>query len=279
MTDAVTDDSKAGTIRSVERAIAILKTFTGDSPEQTASEICRKASLNKSTIHRFLKTLEAGGFVVQVEGSRRYRLGLGLVELGNLALEHFEIREIARPFLREAAHRSGASVHLAQLADREVIYIDKLDNSHSGVRINTTIGTRRPLHCTGLGKVLLAAMDQSTFEHIASTLDLRRYTPTTIGSLAELAEQCAQVRECGYAIDDGEFNELVKCVAAPIHDRNNHVVAAISLALPGVQVDSPRFREMIQVALDTVQTISAALGYRPKVMSQKNAGQKNRRNE
>ncbi len=247
-------------IRAVERAIAILKAFSPASPELGVTDLARKLGLHKSTVHRLLVTLERAGFVLQDAVTGRYRLGLPLFELGSLVITNMELRQVARPFIEEAHRASGETVHLAILDEGEVVYIDKIESTR-GVRMYSMVGRRAPAHCTGLGKALLAALPGAVLDQVMQRRGLRAYTARTLTSAEAVRNHLAIVRQRGYAIDTGEHEELVRCAAAPIFDHTSHVVAAVSVAAVGVDVESLRFKEYVVLVRKCARSISEALGH------------------
>jgi DNA-binding IclR family transcriptional regulator len=245
-------------IRAVERAAAILKAFSPTAPSLGVTELARRLALHKSTVHRLLTTLEHEGFVVQDAGGR-YRLGLQLFELGSLVVNSMELQKIARGPLEEAHRACGETVHLAILDEGEVVYIDKIESTRQ-LRMHSLIGRRSPAHCTGLGKVLLAWLPAEALDQIIRR-GLRTYTSRTISSPGALRNHLALVRQRGYAIDDGEHEELIRCAAAPVFDHTGAVVAAVSIASVGVDVESARFKEYIGLVQSCSRSISQALGH------------------
>lgn len=256
--------SASNAIRAVERAAAILKAFSPITPSLGVSELARRLALHKSTVHRLLTTLEHEGFIVQDAGGR-YRLGLQLFELGSLVVNSMELQKIARGPLEEVHRACGETVHLAILDEGEVVYIDKIESTHQ-LRMHSLIGRRSPAHCTGLGKVLLAWLPAPALDQIIRR-GLRTYTSRTISSPDTLRNHLALVRQRGYAIDDGEHEELIRCAAAPVFDHTGAVVAAVSIASVGVDVESARFKEYVRLVQSCTQAISQALGHGRAVAS------------
>lgn len=247
-------------IHAVERAIAILRTFSPEAPSLGVSDLARRVGLHKSTVHRLLATLERQGFVVQDAAGGQYRLGLQLLELGTLVLAGIELRKVARRHLEEVHHACGETVHLAILDEGEVVYIDKLDGTR-GVRMYSSIGRRSPAHCTGLGKALLAWQPAGVLEQIIQRRGLLAYTSRTITSPETLRDHLALVRLRGYAIDNGEHEEFIRCAAAPVFDHTGQVAAAVSIAAVGVDVESPRFQEFASLVQQSARTVSETLGH------------------
>ena len=173
---------------------------------------------------------------------------------------NMELRRVARPHLEEANDACGETIHLGILDEGEVIYIDKIDSTKK-IRMHSQVGGRAPAHCTGLGKVLMAALSAADLERILQQRGLRAYTARTLTSPEGVRNHLAIVRQQGYAVDTGENEELVHCTAAPIFDHTNHVIAAVSIATVGVDVESRRFKEYIELILKVSKAISEDMGH------------------
>lgn len=251
-------DSKA--TQSVERAMAILTCFSPTQPELALTDLSLRLGLHKSTVHRLLKTLQAGGFVDQDHKSGRYRLGLRLFELGSIVLNTLEVRARARPFLEALQQRTGETVHLAILDEGQVVYLDKLDGSKA-VQMYSRVGRRAPAHCTGLGKALLAFLPAEEVQAIIRENGLPRFTSRTLTTWQSLRRELERIRRQGYAIDRGEHEEIIHCAAAPIRDHTGRVVAAVSVAAIAVEVDSPDFQGYIREVKAAAERVSEAMGY------------------
>lgn len=253
---------EAPSIRAVERAIAILRAFSPATPLLGLTELSRKLGLHKSTVHRLLATLEREGFVLEDAATGRYRLGLPLLELGSLVTTNMELRQVARPFLEETHRVCGETVHLGILDEGEVVYIDKIESTQR-VRMYSQVGRRAPAHCTGLGKALLASLPPSAVDQLVQRHGLRGYTARTLTSADALRNQLAIIRQQGYAVDYGEHEDLIRCAAAPISDYTGHCIAAVSIAVVGIDIESARFEEYVALVRNCAHGISEALGYRP----------------
>ncbi|MBI3743432.1 MAG: IclR family transcriptional regulator [Chloroflexi bacterium] len=244
----------------MERAMRVLKCLSQHTAGLTLSEISREVDLHKATALRLLKTLEQGGFATTGNG-KAWRLGSAFLDIRTRAIGQHDIRDVARPLMDEAAQRARVTVHLAILVDGAVVYIEKSEpRDDLPLRINTQVGTRRPMHCTALGKLMAAFQDPRQVEHILEAAGTPRFTPQTITSLSVLRRELARIRRDGYAVDDREMNELVVCAAAPVRDAAGSVVAAVSISTFGTAVQSPRFRALIQDVTALADRISAALG-------------------
>jgi DNA-binding IclR family transcriptional regulator len=223
--EAVGSEPQTGT--SVAKAMALLWAFDRATPIGV-SELARKANLTKSTAFRLLSTLEQGQLVERVSG--RYRLGTGLFELGN-QVSYCSPRglcDVAHPFLEDLYELTHETVHLAVVDCLDVLYIDKIFGRHP-VRSPSRVGGRAPLHCTALGKALLAAGEP---EVVCSVLSdhLQCRTPYTITDAARLEDALAQVRRDGTAFDREEAELGLTCVSAPVYNRRGATVAAISVS-------------------------------------------------
>lgn len=248
-------------IRSVQRTMTLLRAFTLQHPQLGLTELAQRLRLHKSTVHRILATLQRDGFVAQDAVSGKYQLGLPLFELGSLVINTMEIRPQARAYLGEIHEACGETVHLAILDEGDVVYIDKIESTRR-VRMYSQVGRRAPAHCTGLGKVLLAWLPDPALNQVLERKGLPAFTSRTITSPKELREELAQIRKQGFAIDSGEHEELVRCAAAPVYDHTGQVVAAVSIAAVGVEIDSHRFADLITLVTHGTQQISEAMGRR-----------------
>lgn len=218
-------------IRSVERALTILRLFLACDEDLSGSDISRRIDLPQSTTFRLLQTLAAGGFVEQARGLNRYRLGVTCLELGNAFLKRSDLRQRALGLLQALRDETGETVHLAVFADREVVYLEKLAGLHAIGLMGSRVGGRSPAYCTGLGKALLAYLPEEEIRRHLGSGPLTRYTPTTITDIDLLLEELAAIRARGYAVDNQEHEPGVVCVAAPIFDSGG-IAAAVSVSGP-----------------------------------------------
>lgn len=244
--------------RAVHRVAAILRCFDRDNPQLTLTDIAARIDLNRATTHRFISSLETEGLLARVGRSRKYQLGPTLVALGGIALKQFELRDVALPFLERLSVASGHTVHLAMLEEDSVVYLEKIEPPASQIQIRSQVGSRRPLHCTALGKAMLSTLPEQEFSAVLERLDFRRYTSTTITSPSLLREEIAVTRQRGWALDNHELNELLVCVAASL-DTNGQNRAAISITMIGAEVGSVRFHEACDSVRAAAAEISAAL--------------------
>lgn len=229
-------DEQRYIIRSVSRALELLKIFSGVESELSLAEVSRCVNLNRSTTFRLLVTLQALGYLEQNPETRRYRLGVTCLELGSVFLNQSDMRKEALPILNGLRDEYKETVHLARLAGSEVVYLERLEGLLPIGIMGSRVGGRAPAHCTGLGKAMLAYLPESEIRQLYAESGLPRFTPTTITDLTELLRELASIRERGYAMDNEEHEPDVKCVAVPIWNYRQKVVGAISVAGPAGRI-------------------------------------------
>jgi IclR family acetate operon transcriptional repressor len=242
-------------LSSVSKALSLLDAFTLEQPELSLVQIARQAGIHKSSAFRLLATMEAQGFVEKDPVSHGYRLGWKLAELAGRLLGRYELRELAAPHMEQLARESGEIVHLSILDGAEIVYLEKKGRSQP-LTVSTTIGGRSPAHASAMGKVLLASLAEGEMRRVLRGLSLRRFTPTTITDRRKLARELSAIRRQGYALDDEETFPGIRCVAAPLRDREGRVVAALSVTAPTQRMGARRQSEIRQWVTDTAARIS-----------------------
>lgn len=249
-------------IRAVDRGLQVLSVLSDGKP-RTLTELSEAMALNSSSTFRFLATLAFHRYVERNEQTGEYHLGLACLELARAYLGGSDIRRAALPHLEKLRDDSTETVHLAVLDKMEVVYLEKLHGLHAVGLMTSRVGGRSPAYCTGLGKALLAYTDPEKVRAYFSRVGLHRYTSTTIHSVDELLAHLEQVRGQGYALDQGEHETEIRCVAVPIFDLRGQVVAALSIAGPAGRLDPLQTKqELIDKAVQAAAAISARLGYR-----------------
>lgn len=255
----------------VDRVVDILEAFPKYGPELGVSDISRLLGLKKATAHRLLSALRRRGLVTQDPVSRRYRLGLKLWELGSMATSQVDWVHRVKPYLQQLTDETGETSHLAVLSDGQVLYVEKVESPRS-LRIPSQVGRRLPVHCTAIGKALVAFLPDEVLESIVAHRGLVRFTSNTITDLDRLRNELAIARERGYTTDNEEIEEGLACIGAPIRDHSAHVVAAISIAGPASRVRSERMGEHIRAVVAAANSISKMLGCPPELLRQAPAG-------
>lgn len=241
--------------QSLTRALQILIEL-GEG-ERSLDQLATTLAVHKTTAMRLLHTLEAERFVRR-DDRHRYQLGSRLFALGSAALEQHAIRDTAMPFLtRLAAETGGQAVHLATYESGSAIYVAKVESTHS-VRMYSRIGLPAALHCTAVGKVLVAALPPGEREAVVSGIDFRRFTDRTITDAEEYSRVLTRTREQGWAEDAAEHETFINCVGAPVRDETGRVIAAVSVSVPDVILPRDGVRALVPQLLAATEAISTA---------------------
>lgn len=242
----------------MERAFQLLDVLARS--DAGVSELARATGLHKATVHRLLRTLRALGLVELGPHGTRYRLGLRLLELGGRVLARLDLRDVARPYLAELRDRTRLTVHMAILDGTEVVYVEKLD-SPANLRMASFVGTRNPAYCTALGKAILAALPEPELQAVLADTRFVARTPNTITTPQALRQELEATRARGYAVDNVENEEGIRCVGAAVYSHTGRVVASISASGPIFSVTDETLEDLGRQVADTARQISRALGY------------------
>ena len=228
---------KTQSVPALERALLILEYLAKSRHGVTLSQLTRKLELPKSTSHALLLTFERCGYVQRDEATGRYRLGTTLYALANMALSGISLRDQAAPFLYKLMQDTGLTVHLAILEHGEALLIDRIEPSGTP-KVATWVGKRMGLHCTAVGKALIAYLPETEVEEFVRKQGLMRHNENTIASMKRLKQVCESVQQLGYSIDDEEEELGVRCIGAPVFNWQRDAVAAISVSGPVAQLDN-----------------------------------------
>ncbi|WP_067719833.1 IclR family transcriptional regulator [Nocardia yamanashiensis] len=245
--------------QSLQRALTLLVQL-GEEPK-SLDQLAVTLGVHKSTVLRLLQTMEAERFVTH-DSEHRYRLGTRLFELANHSLEGRDVRTIARPHLAALNHDTGQTVHLATYESGEAVYIDKLDATHS-VRMYSRIGRPAALHCTAVGKILVAGLPREQWAGIAQRLDYRKFTERTIRDPQQYLAELELVASQGFAEDHEEHESFINCVAVPIRNGTGAVVAALSMSVPDMLLDHDQVLGLLPRVRATGEAVSTELGWSP----------------
>ena len=224
------------------------------------SEIVFSNNFPKSSVHRILKILLTTGYLVYEEESKKYRGGLKLARLGAKVIENFDLRNIIRPHLQKLHEDTGHTCHVGIENDGRGVYLDKIESRDYGIRLFSEIGKDFPLHCTGLGKVLLAYLPQSRQIQIINEKNLVAFTDKTLTEPDKLIEELIKIKKNGYALDMEEITRGIMCVAAPIINFNQQIIAGISVTFPSFVAKENGLKKEIQAVTKYSKDISALLG-------------------
>jgi IclR family transcriptional regulator, acetate operon repressor len=250
-------------VQSVARAIEIVKSFSWERPERGVNELARELGLHKSTVSRLMMTLECGGLLARDPVTDRYRLGIDLIGLASQVISHLDVREIARPYLRELADNCQETVNLVVLDAGQVVNLEQFVPPARRVMNIGWIGRRMPPHCTAAGKVLLAHLPSEDVDRVLP-VELERFTPQTITDRRQLRLELVRTLEQGYAVVEEELEEGLNAIAAPIYDYQGEVTAAVSAAGPAYRVTPAHFSHLAEQLIQTSSAISRRLGHSPR---------------
>ncbi len=251
---------KGKVIHSIDRTLQILELFSLQKPEWGISEISRELNLYKSSIHNTLYTLFKRGFVSKNPDNGKYRLSIKFFELGSIVLENIDLRKIAHPYMEQLAKEFNETVHLGILSEGEVVSIEQ-EKSNQTLQPQIYIGRRAPLHCTGVGKVLLAFLNEEEIDRIIREKGLKKFTNNTITDAFQLKKELRKIRNLGYAIDNMEHESGVRCIAAPIKDYQGNIIASMSLSGPAFRIEEDRIPYIKERVIYYCRLISQAMGY------------------
>ena len=247
-------------VQVLDRALAIIDTLAGEGPDASLMELSEKLQLHKSTVHRLLMILERHRIVERQPHTGRYQLGLRLFELGSVAIARFNIRERARPHLQRLVIEVDETVHLCVLDSGEVLYLDKIEPSRS-VRMASRIGRRNAVHCSAVGKVMLAHLPEREVDQIIEQRGLPRLTTKTMVTIADLKADLKATLKRGYAIDNEEAEEGLRCVGAAILGRNGRPLGAISTSAPSFRLPLDRVPLVAAGVCAAARALSEESGY------------------
>jgi DNA-binding IclR family transcriptional regulator len=245
-------ESTVSEIQALARGLQILDILEGSTEGIRVTDAADKLGLDKSSVSRLMKTLANYGYAHQNPETRRYHLGARVISLGQSLLRRNTLRDHARPYLRMLVQRTGECAHLAVLSQNRALYIDQVDTS-APLRVSAGVGTQAPLHCTALGKVLLAFANTS----IPDTLPA--HTARTITDPDMLRLQLEQIRRQGYATDDEEFEYGARCIAVPIFDVDDQLAGALGISGPVGRLALERIPELANTVKRTGEELTAQL--------------------
>lgn len=245
-------------LQTADRALEILEILAHEG--MTATDIQNRMGLNKSTVHRLMMTLLKRGFVERNDQSGIYQIGLKMVEISSIRLNHIELKTEASPYLHQLANKVNQSVQLAIMDEGQAVFIEKVEKYQS-FHMYCQIGKRIPLYCSGVGKALLLDKSDLEIREILKETAFEAFTDHTYTDMATLLEDLKLSRIKGYAKDSAEHEENVYCVAMPIYDYRGKIVAAASVtgfSEKVYAVEGEKARKALKITCDA---ISKRLGY------------------
>ena len=250
-------DAAKNPIQVIERMMRLLEVLAQHPEPLALKQIAKDTGLHPSTAHRILSSMAADRLVDRVEPGS-YRLGMRLLELGNLVKSRISVRELALPLMRELHAATGETVNLSVRHDDEIVYVERTSSGRSAMRVVHVIGARASLHATAAGKLFLLEDGPSRMRDYARRTGLAAHTKNTLSNSALLERELERIRRQGWATDNEEAELGVRCVAAGIRDDAGRLVAALSLSTPAERM-KPQWGPLVK---ETAERISAAIGHR-----------------
>lgn len=253
------DESK-GKVKSLSKAIDILDILSASRRGLSLSELSERSGFPKSTTHALASTMRDRGLLRQLQNGD-YALGMRLFEYGSAVSRGFDISELSRPYLESLSSLTGANSVISLLDGESAVSFDYAVSS-SGVQILPEIGVRLPLHCTSQGKLMLAHLPQSKVQSLYRRQPLRQFTRHTITEIEVLWQKLAEIRESGYAVEDGEYKVGLRSVSAPVFDAGGEVRYALTTIGFFRRVSADDFVNAVNMTVDQAKMLSTALGFR-----------------
>jgi DNA-binding IclR family transcriptional regulator len=246
------------TVQVIERMFTLIDVLASREEAISLKEISEKTGLHLSTTHRLLNDLATGRFVDRPQPGS-YRLGMRLLELGNLVKSRLNVRDVALVPMRELHKLIQQPVNLSMRQGDEIVYIERTYSERSGMQVVRAIGGRAPLHLTSVGKLFLAADDPQKVRAYATRTGLSGHTKNSLTQLTTLERELSKVRQYGNARDNEELELGVRCMAAGIHDDQGTLIAGLSISAPAGRMEE----QWLAKLQATAREISTTLGHKP----------------
>ena len=245
-------------IQVIERMMKLLDVLSYHPDPVSLKQLALETGLHPSTAHRILAAMATSGFVERADAGA-YRLGIRLLELGNVVKSRISIRAAAMPLMQRLHLQIGESVNLGVRQGDEIVYVERTSSGRSSIRVVHLVGARAPLHVTAVGKLYLADESPQELREYARRTGLPGFTPTSLTTIAALEREVERARRHGIAFDNEEIEPGLRCIAAGVRDDSGELVAGLSVSAP-VERHSPDWAAMVK---ETAEAISLAIGYQP----------------
>ncbi|MBP8852932.1 DNA-binding transcriptional regulator KdgR [Aeromonas allosaccharophila] len=252
-------DNSPDSVSSVLKVFGILQALS-EQKDIGVTELSQRIMMSKSTVYRFLQTMKTLGYVNQEGETDKYTLSLKLFELGGRALEHQDLIQIADVQMYRLGKLTKETLHLGALDENSVVYLHKIDSEYN-LRMYSRIGRRCPLYSTALGKVMMAWLPEEEVRSMLAGVTFERFTEHTLANVDALLAELTQVREQGYAEDNEENENGLRCFGVPIYNRMGRIITGLSLSLPIVRFEESKRAELVSLLHEAAARISAELGY------------------
>jgi IclR family KDG regulon transcriptional repressor len=258
MEDDSFDPKQPESVAAVLKVFAILQALA-ERNETGISELSVRLAMPRATVYRFLQTMKTLGYVRQEPDSERYGLTMKVFELGTKALQYPDLVELAKHHMQTLSDLTGETIHLGMLIDSEIIYVHKVDSRHM-LGMYSRVGRRAPIHCTAIGKCLLAWESPERRDHVLAGAEFKKFREKTIVTREAFIEELDRTRAQRFGQDREEFDDHIRCVGVPIFDRLNQAVAGLSISFPTFRYDEAREPEIVGMLHEASRAISKQLG-------------------
>ncbi len=243
-------------INSVENVFSLLEVLAGNGTELGITDLCRKTSLPKGTVHRLLGTLKNLGYIEQNPQNRKYLITFKIFKLVSAITDKIGLNQVT-PYMKELSQKFNETVNLAILDKDEIIYLYSVGSDNT-LKLDLKIGSNQPAYCAALGRVLLAYLSEKELNDYLQRVELKSFTPYTITDKNCLKKELKLVRQQGYSFVSEEYMRGVSCIAVPLKDHQGRVCAGLSFSIPTVRVDKEKLPLLIDSLLSTAQKITIA---------------------
>jgi len=247
-------------IQSIDRALQIFELFNLEKPELGVTEISKALNIYKSNVHNILSTLAEKSFVEKNPKTDKYKLGIKFFELGSVVIKNMDLRRIAYPYIEKLSKEFNETVHLGILDKGRVVSVER-EESDKSLCSHIEIGKRTPLHCTAVGKAIMAYLSEGEVSLIVKEKGLEKFTENTITTKEELEKELKKIREQGYTVDNMEHEEGVRCVAGPIRDYTGKVIASMSISGPAFRINESNVPNIVKKVKEYCDCISKEMGH------------------
>lgn len=251
------DFDQQAKVKTLGKAIKILECFSIEEPELGITQISNKLGIYKSSVHNIITTLESYGYIEKNLSNDKYRLGLKMLQFSYIISNQIGFRYSVHPYLQEIAKEFSESCYFAIPNDLSVLYLDAA-YPMGMVAFRTVVGDRAPLYCTGIGKAMLAYMDDKAIETVKAR-GFEKFTENTICSEEEYHRELSTIKQQGYSIDNMEHEYGVKCVGVPIFSHDGSVCGGLSVTGPSLRFDSKRIEQIARVLIDSSRKLQGVL--------------------
>ena len=260
--DTDAEDRQRAGVQSLGRAFGILEEIARHRDGIGLADLSKLVGLHNSTTFHLAKTMVSLGYIRQEKDSKRYRIGRPLFALAASALDEIEMVKVATPLLEDLSRETGETSHFAVRMGDAVVVIARTSGP-GAFQMTDRVGMVRPAHCTALGKVILAALRPDQLERFLARLDLKPSTDKSITDIAVLLREIEAIRRSGVALDDGEFNPEVRCLAVPVKDFTGQFIGALGISGPIWRLSNQTLKDRTKIVQAVAKRLSEEFGAKP----------------